>query len=182
MAALFPPWANTATYAVLALVAGGAVAAIVTPMLYARSSYATGEGDPIVQPIAFDHRHHVRDEKIACAFCHESAWTSANAGVPPTERCLGCHAQIWNDSAEILPLRQSAASHQPIRWQRVHSLPDFVFFDHRVHVHDGVQCAECHGHVEDMAVVYQAKPLTMKWCLDCHRQRSAPTHCSACHR
>lgn len=180
--ALFPPWANTATYVVLAILAIGGVAAIAAPMVYARSPFATGQGDPIVQPIAFDHRHHVRDEKIACAYCHEGATTQANAGIPPTARCLGCHAQIWNDSDAIAPLRASAERHEPIRWRRVHSLPDFVFFDHRVHTHEGVACAECHGHVEDMAAVYQVQPLTMKWCLDCHRSRGAPTHCSACHR
>lgn len=177
MPALFPPWTNTATtVALIAMVVGGVVA-IATPMLIARSPYATGQGDPIVQPIAFDHRHHVRDDAIPCLYCHEGAERGPYAGVPPNERCLGCHAQIWSDSSQLALLLQGQ-----VRWKRVHAVPDFVYFDHRAHVSRGVDCTHCHGDVGDMAAVYQVHPLTMSWCVDCHRERAAPTNCSTCHR
>ncbi|HEY0481141.1 MAG TPA: cytochrome c3 family protein [Kofleriaceae bacterium] len=169
MAALFPPWTNTATRIVLGAVALAVVGAIATPMIYARSPYATGQQDPVLQPIAFDHRHHVRDDGIDCLYCHEDAERSAFAGVPATERCLGCHNQIWNDTPSIAPLRDSAETGLPIRWQRVHSLPDFVYFDHSVHVRRGIGCVSCHGRVDEMAAVHQVQRLTMSWCLDCHR-------------
>jgi len=169
MAALFPPWTNTATRVVLVaigLTLGGVVAA---PMIYARSPYATGAGDPLLQPIAFDHRHHVRDDGIDCLYCHDGAERSAFAGVPASERCMGCHSQIWNDASLIAPLVDSVATGQPIRWQRVHSLPDFVYFDHAIHVTRGIGCVSCHGRVDEMAAVYQVHRLSMSWCLDCHR-------------
>jgi Cytochrome c7 and related cytochrome c len=169
MAALFPPWANTATHLVLGALAVVAVGALAAPMVCVRSPYATGAADPVMQPIPFDHRHHVRDDGIDCLYCHEAAERSAFAGVPATERCMGCHNQIWNDSDLIAPLRASVETGQPIRWQRVHSLPDFVYFDHAIHVTRGIGCVTCHGRVDEMAAVYQVHRLTMSWCLDCHR-------------
>jgi hypothetical protein len=169
MAAVFPPWANTAMYIVLGAIAVGLAGAVTAPILYARSPFATGKGDPLLQPIAFDHRHHVRDDGIDCLYCHDGAERSPYAGVPPTERCMGCHNQIWNDAPSIAPLRDSALTGEPIRWQRVHSLPDFVYFDHAIHVNRGIGCVSCHGRVDDMAAVYQVHRLSMSWCLDCHR-------------
>jgi hypothetical protein len=169
MAALFPPWANTATTLVLGAVVVALAGGLAAPMIYARMPYATHEGDPVVQPIPFDHRHHVRDDGIDCLYCHEAAERSAFAGVPPSDRCLGCHNQLWNDSALIAPLRASVATGEPIRWRRVHALPDFVYFDHSIHVTRGIGCVSCHGRVDQMAAVYQVHPLTMDWCLDCHR-------------
>jgi hypothetical protein len=169
MAALFPRWTNTATRIVLVVGALVGVGLLAAPMIYARSPYATGEDEPLLQPIAFDHRHHVGDDEIPCLYCHEGAERGAYAGVPPTERCMGCHAQIWNDSPSIAPLRESVRTGLPIRWQRVHSLPDFVYFDHSIHVNRGIGCASCHGRVDRMAAVYQVERLTMQWCLDCHR-------------
>jgi hypothetical protein len=169
MAALFPPWTNTATHVVLGVVGVGLIGLVLTPMVCARSPYATGAADPILQPIAFDHRHHVRDDGIDCLYCHEGAERAPYAGVPPSERCMGCHNQIWNDSPLIAPLRASVETGQPIHWQRVHSLPDFVYFDHSIHINKGIGCVSCHGKVDDMAAVTQAAPLTMSWCLDCHR-------------
>lgn len=169
MAALFPPWANTATHLVLGALAVALVGALATPMVCARMPYATGEAEPVLQPILFDHRHHVRDDGIDCLYCHEGAERAAFAGVPPSERCLGCHNQIWNDSSQIAPLHASVATGQPIRWRRVHSLPDFVYFDHAIHVTRGIGCVTCHGRVDEMTAVYQVQRLTMSWCLDCHR-------------
>ena len=181
--ALFPPWSNTATYvALIGLVVLGA-GAVITPIVIARSPYGTGQYDPVLQPIAFDHRHHVHDDGISCLYCHDGAEKSAYAGIPPTERCMGCHAQVWNDSVATAPLELSWRTNTPIRWQRVHSLPDFVYFDHSIHVARHLACATCHGRVDEMAAVYQVAPLTMNWCLDCHR-KLAPTRttCSTCHR
>jgi hypothetical protein len=212
MAALFPPWANTATHVVLLVLVVGGVAAVAAPMIYARTPFATGAGDPVVQPIQFDHRHHVRDDGIDCLYCHDGAVRGPLAGVPAADRCMGCHAQIWNDAPVLAPLRDSVATGAPIRWQRVHALPDFVYFEHAVHTRRGVGCVTCHGRVDEMAAVVQVAPLTMAWCLDCHRDPAphlrpqaaitsttwapgpdqadvvaayAPrrlTHCSACHR
>ena len=167
--ALFPPWTNTATRVVLVVMGGGLATALAMPMIYARSPFATGQGDPLLQPVQFDHRHHVRDDGIDCLYCHEGAERSPFAGVPASEVCMGCHNQIWNDSSLLAPVRDSVASGQPIAWQRVHSLPDFVYFDHSIHVTRGIGCVTCHGRVDQMASVYQVHPLTMKWCLDCHR-------------
>ncbi len=181
--ALFPPWTNTATRVVLIGAVLGGAGALALPMVLARSPYATNQAQPLIQPIAFDHRHHVLDEGIACLYCHDGADRAPYAGLPPTERCMGCHSQVWNDSAAIAPLVASWRTGTPIRWQRVHSLPDFVYFDHSIHVARGLDCSRCHGRVDEMAAVYQAEPLTMDWCLDCHR-RLAPTRttCSVCHR
>ena len=168
-ASLFPPWSNTAFRVALIALGLGLGGAIVAPMVYARSPFATGAGEPLLQPIAFDHRHHVEDDGIDCLYCHENAERGPYAGVPETNRCMGCHAQIWNDSATLAPLRASARTDRPIRWQRVHSLPDFVYFDHAIHVTRGIGCVTCHGKVDEMAAVYQVAPMTMQWCVDCHR-------------
>jgi hypothetical protein len=169
MAALFRPWVNTATHIVLILAPALGIVALTMPILYARTPFATGEDEPVLQPIAFDHRHHVGDLGIDCRYCHDGVERSPRAGVPPTERCLGCHAQIWNDSPAIAPLVASAASGQPIRWRAVDALPDFVYFDHGAHVAGGIGCVTCHGRVERMAAVYPVHAMTMDWCLGCHR-------------
>ncbi len=169
MAALFAPWTNTATRVVLIAVVIGASALLAAPMIYARSPFATGQSDPLLQPVEFDHRHHVRDDGIDCRYCHSAVERAPYAGVPATELCLGCHNQIWNDSTLLAPVRDSATTGRPIAWQRVHSLPDFVYFDHSVHVTRGIGCVSCHGRVDEMAAVYQVEPLSMRWCIDCHR-------------
>ncbi|MDQ6640032.1 MAG: cytochrome c family protein [Pseudomonadota bacterium] len=126
-------------------------------------------GEPIGQPIPFSHKHHVGDDGIDCRYCHTTVETSAFAGLPSTAICLGCHAQLYADAAVLEPLRRSAASGQPIEWQRDHSLPDFVFFNHSVHVAKGVACLECHGHVDQMPITWRVQRLDMQWCLGCHR-------------
>jgi Cytochrome c7 and related cytochrome c len=169
MAALFPRHSNT-VLGVLVL-AGVTCTTVVlsAPMLFVRTQYGTQQGDPVVQPVDFDHRHHTRDDGIDCEYCHFQADRSRYAGVPPTELCMGCHAQVWNDSPLLAVVRQSYFDKTPIRWARVHQLPDFVRFDHSVHVNKGVGCESCHGRVDLMAAVYQVEPLTMEFCLDCHR-------------
>jgi len=134
-----------------------------------RTPFVTGERWPVDQPVEFDHRHHVADTGIDCLYCHGDAERSPRAGIPSTELCMGCHAQIWPDGPTLEPVRRSWASGEPIRWNRVHDLPDFVYFDHSIHLHKGIGCASCHGRVDRMARVWQEAPLTMGWCLDCHR-------------
>ena len=166
---LYPPWSNLVYRLALVLLLAAAASLVIVPMLYVRTPYNTSQFQPWAQPVEFDHRHHVRDDAIDCLYCHEDAERSPYAGVPAAERCLGCHDQIWNDSSLIAPLRDSVATGQPIRWQRVHSLPDFVYFDHSIHVNKGIGCVTCHGRVDQMAAVYQVHRLSMSWCLDCHR-------------
>lgn len=138
-------------------------------LLYPRTPYMTNQGFPTPQPVFFDHRHHAADDGIDCRYCHDLATRSYTAGVPPSERCMGCHAQIWNKSPLLEPVRASLFSDQPLAWNRVHNLPDFVYFDHSAHLNKGVGCVACHGRVDTMPAVLQVAPLTMAWCLGCHR-------------
>lgn len=138
-------------------------------MGWVRTPYATGEGDPLEQPVAFDHRHHVADDRIDCRYCHADVEKGPSAGIPSADRCMGCHGQVWSESELLEPVRESYYTGRPIAWERVHRLPDFVFFDHSVHVTNGIGCETCHGRVDRMARIYQVAPLTMGWCLDCHR-------------
>lgn len=175
MAALFPPWSNTAFRVVLVLILLIGLAVIVVPMIYVRTPYQSFEGYPVTQPVEFDHRHHVRDDGIPCLYCHSAAETSPSAGIPSTDLCMGCHAQIWNQSPLLEPVRQSYFSGVPIPWNRVHRLPDFTYFHHGIHVQSGIECTACHGRVDLMARVYRVVPMHMSWCLDCHRERGRGT-------
>jgi hypothetical protein len=169
MKPLFPQWTNTAARLLIGLALGSAVAIPVLLIVWVRTPYVTGQFDPLDQPLQFDHRHHVRDDGIDCEYCHFSATRSPFAGVPPTALCMNCHSQVWNDSPLLEPVRRSYFSGNAIRWQRVNRLPDFAFFNHAIHVNRGVGCVSCHGRVDQMASVYATEPLTMSWCLDCHR-------------
>ncbi len=169
MAALFPPWSDTALrIALSALVVLGA-GAVVTPMIAVRTEWNRGELVAVDQPAEFDHRHHVADDGIDCRYCHNTAERAATAGIPSTDKCMGCHSQIWSQSPMLEPVRRSYFSGGPIPWNRVHELPDHVYFNHAIHVNEGFGCATCHGRVDKMARVYQVTPLTMGWCLECHR-------------
>jgi Cytochrome c7 and related cytochrome c len=134
-----------------------------------RSSYATGQGVVLKQPIPFSHDHHVAGLGIDCRYCHSSVEVSAFAGMPPTETCMNCHRQIWTNADMLEPVRSSFATGTPIQWQRVHDLPDFVYFNHSVHVAKGVGCVTCHGQVDRMPLMFQQASLQMEWCLQCHR-------------
>ena len=169
MPALFPRWTNTVARGSLLALILIAAAAQIAPMLWVRSAFATGEHARVVQPVAFDHRVHSHALHIDCRYCHASVATAATAGLPPTIACVGCHNKALIASAALAPIRASLASNQPIVWQRVNALPDFVFFDHSIHVAKGVGCETCHGRVDQMAQVSQATPLSMGWCLGCHR-------------
>lgn len=169
MKTVFPQWSDTAFR--VALVAGtlAAVAAVMAPMIYVRTPFHQKRRFPLDQPVQFDHRHHVRDDGIDCLYCHDGARKGAYAGIPSAETCMGCHNQVWPDSIQLEPVRRSYFSGAPLKWNRVHDLPDYVYFNHAVHVNKGVGCVTCHGRVDRMALDYQVAPLTMGWCLDCHR-------------
>ena len=134
-----------------------------------RAPYTTGQGVVLRQPIPFSHEHHVAGLGIDCRYCHTSVETSAFAGLPPTSTCMSCHKLIWADSPMLEPARSSFRGGQPIAWTRVNDLPDFVYFDHSIHVAKGIGCASCHGRVDTMPLMRKAASLQMEWCLECHR-------------
>jgi len=151
----------------------------------AGSDWRSGVGFTPAQPIPFSHGHHVGGLGLDCRYCHAAVELGRFAGLPPTETCMTCHSQLYTDAAMLAPLRQSLAEGRPIAWIRVVQLPDFVYFDHSIHVTKGVVCASCHGAVEKMPLMHEAKGFFMGFCLDCHR--AAPTgrditHCATCHR
>ena len=137
---------------------------------FVRSDYVTGAGVVRDQPVPFSHQHHVGGLGIDCRYCHVSVETSAFAGMPTTKICMNCHSQIWADSPMLAPVRDSYRAGKSLEWNRVHRLPDFVYFDHSIHVKKGVGCATCHGRVDEMPLTRQTVSLYMEWCLDCHRQ------------
>ena len=169
MSQLFRPGANTlARFALLAIVAVPALLLLLGGTL-ARSGTTTGEGRFVEQPVPFSHQHHAGELGIDCRYCHTGVEKQARAVVPPTHVCMTCHSQLWTNAKELAPVRQSLATGTPIPWSRVNRLPDYVYFDHHVHVNNGVPCAACHGDLRRMPLTRQAASLNMGWCLDCHR-------------
>jgi hypothetical protein len=134
-----------------------------------RSPWVTGAGVVREQPIQFSHERHVAGNGIDCRYCHTSVEESRFAGIPPTKTCINCHAEIFANSPFLEPVRTSFSSGRPLQWTRVHDLPDFVYFDHSIHVKKGVGCTTCHGQVDRMPLMWQEQSLQMEWCLDCHR-------------
>lgn len=134
-----------------------------------RSAWATREGVIRKQPIPFSHDHHTAGLGIDCLYCHTSVEDSAFAGIPPTATCINCHKLIWNDSPMLEPVRESFRTGEPIEWVRVNDLPDYVYFNHSIHVAKGMGCVTCHGRVDRMPLMLQSTSLQMEWCLDCHR-------------
>jgi hypothetical protein len=134
-----------------------------------RSPYQTDQGIARSQPVPFSHEHHVRGMGLDCRFCHTSVENSHFAGLPPTKICMTCHSKIWTDAPMLEPVRASWRENKPLSWTRVHNLPDFVYFNHSIHIAKGVGCATCHGQVDQMPLMLQYQSLQMRWCLDCHR-------------
>ena len=143
---------------------GGALFEII-----ANSSYATRQGEAREQPIPFSHAHHVGSMGIDCRYCHTGVDNSPHAMVPPTKTCMNCHSQIWIGSSTLQPVRDSYQTNESIRWTKVNDLPDYVYFNHSIHIKKGVGCETCHGRVDTMPLMYQQASLQMRWCLDCHR-------------
>jgi hypothetical protein len=169
MTPLFPRWSNTVFRLAILAAFGSPIVAIAALIIFLRTPWRRNQFEALEQPVQFDHRHHTQDDGIDCRYCHSTVDKAATAGIPSTEKCMGCHNQVWNGSPMLDPVRQSYFSSLPIAWNRVHDLPDFVYFDHSVHVRHGVGCATCHGRIDRMPAVEQVVPLTMAWCLDCHR-------------
>ena len=148
-----------------AVVAGGAGA-------WQRSRIGIHQGYSPQQPIAFPHKVHAGDNKVPCLYCHSAARTSRHAGIPPASVCMNCHNILEKQTVEIEKLKEAVQQQRPIQWVKVHNLPDFVYFNHSQHVVSGVACQSCHGPVETMDRVKQVSPLTMGWCLQCHREQA----------
>ena len=169
MPQIFPRSANTLSKLSLAglLIVVGSL--IFTAILVARSNYVTRAHEFVEQPVQFSHRHHVADDGIDCRYCHTSVETSPFAGIPPTKTCMNCHSQIWNQAPILEPVRASFREDKPVRWVRVHDLPDFVYFNHSIHVKKGMGCETCHGRIDEMPLTLQENTLQMEWCINCHR-------------
>src|SRR5450432_4825468 len=134
-----------------------------------RSSWNTGQWVERQQPVQFSHKHHVGDDGIDCRYCHTGVETSAYAGIPPTKTCMNCHSVLFNNVGYLEPVRESYRTEESIHWVKVHRLADYVYFNHSIHVNKGIGCSSCYGAVNEMPLMYQASPLNMSWCVDCHR-------------
>jgi hypothetical protein len=169
MAQIFDRSANfLARFSLLgvAILAGLGLTAV---LVVARSPYITNQRVTRNQPIQFSHKHHAGDDGIDCRYCHTGVENSAYAGIPPTKTCMNCHSVLFNNIGYLEPVRESYRTEQSINWVKVHRLADYVYFNHSIHVNKGIGCSSCHGSVNEMALMYQASPLTMEWCLSCHR-------------
>lgn len=169
MAAMFTPAANLISKVTLIALAAASVGGIGWWWLWPRMDCARHVRWTVEQPVPFSHEHHVAGLGIDCRFCHTAVEVSSNAGLPPTYTCMTCHSQIWTNAALLAPVRESLALGKPIVWHRITDLPDYVYFNHSIHIAKGVGCESCHGAVEKMPLTYKAKTLTMEFCLSCHR-------------
>lgn len=133
-----------------------------------QTSYVTEVHNARPQPVPFSHKHHVGELGLDCRYCHSSVEDSSSAGMPPTQTCMACHSQIWTGAAMLEPVRASYRDSTPIVWTRVNSLPDFVYFNHSIHVAKGVGCTTCHGPIAEMNITWRDQSLYMRWCLECH--------------
>jgi len=165
---LFRPSANVFARAVLITGAIFPFAAIGVTYGVMNSAYVTGQNIVRAQPVPFSHKHHYAELGIHCLYCHTGVEKSPFAGLPATQVCMSCHSQIWTNAPMLAPVRESLAASKPIRWNRVHVVPAYVYFDHSVHIAKGVGCSTCHGRGDQMALTSQAAPLTMGWCVGCH--------------
>jgi hypothetical protein len=168
MSDIFPKWTNKLPRQIIigALMVGTAVTAGVTyyfTPLYTRVGYQP------IQPVAFPHSVHAKQLGIDCRYCHNGVEKSWYSNIPATSVCMNCHTQVLKDDPRLAVVRESAANGRPIEWVQIHKLPDYAYFNHSVHVNRGVSCVECHGQINDMDEVYHAKPFSMTFCLNCHR-------------
>ncbi len=164
---VFPEWTETLKKWVGLLVLGAPVY-LVALVAYGVTPEALRIGYAPEQPVPYSHALHVGELGMDCLYCHNTVDQSAHAAVPPAETCMNCHARIHAESPSLQPVRDAFVKDEPLKWVRVHDTPDYVYFNHSAHVMRGVGCESCHGRIDQMEVVFQAKPLTMQWCLDCH--------------
>lgn len=169
MAQIFPKRANALPLLTLLGLGLGGVLTVLLVWYYFSPQF-TDVGYAPSQPVAYSHQLHAGKLGMDCRYCHSSVENGPHANVPATQTCMNCHKQVKPTSLALLPVRQSWATGQPIEWAKVHHLPDYAHFNHAVHVTAGVGCETCHGRIDQMAVVRQVEPLSMGWCLECHRQ------------
>jgi hypothetical protein len=169
MAQIFDRSSNALARASLVLTGLIVIALGVTLNELQRSPWVTRQGQRADQPVPFSHKHHVEGLGLQCQYCHVSVEESSYAGIPPTRTCMNCHSQIWTNAALLEPVRHSWATGESIVWTKVHDLPDFVYFNHEIHVNKGIGCESCHGRVNEMPIMYEQNSLQMEWCLNCHR-------------
>jgi len=165
---VFPKWTNSLRPQLSVAVVVGVIYVTIL-VAYGASPQTTDSGYAPVQPIPYSHALHAGQLGIDCRYCHNTVERAAQASLPPTQTCINCHKQILATSEKLVPLQKSYETGIPIDWVRVHDLPDYVYFNHSAHVRRGIGCKSCHGRVDKMEVVYQQEPLSMGWCLDCHR-------------
>jgi hypothetical protein len=165
---LFPKWTNQ-TPPIVGVVLTVVGLLVLTAFVYTISPYTQQVGYAPEQPVPYSHKLHAGDLGMDCRYCHVGVEKSPVAMVPATATCMNCHTLIKPDSEKLLPIRESAATGEAVEWIRIHHVPDFVYFNHSVHVNAGVGCETCHGRIDQMEVVHQARTLAMGWCLDCHR-------------
>lgn len=173
MPQFFPRTANTIIRLALFGAVGGIAVTAWLGALIVRSPYEMMQDVPRNQPVPFSHEHHVGGLGLDCRYCHTSVEDSSFANIPPTKTCMNCHSEMWAVAPVLKPVRQSYRTDKSIEWIRVHDLPDFVYFNHSIHVHKGIGCETCHGRVDQMPLTWQANSLTMSWCLNCHRHPEA---------
>jgi hypothetical protein len=169
MSQIFPKSSNAWSKASILAVLGVVVALGASVPVLQRSDFLTTANTFRDQPVQFSHQHHVGGIGIDCRYCHTSVEVSSTAGIPPTKTCINCHSQIWSTSPYLEPVRASFREDRPLRWVRIHDMPDFVYFNHSIHVKKGMGCETCHGRVDQMPLMRQQHSLQMEWCLDCHR-------------
>lgn len=169
MAQLFKPAANS--LATASLIGGAAVPFLLltSGILITRSPANTNVNKPVDQPVPFSHKHHTKELGIDCRYCHTTVEEQALASVPATDVCMTCHSQIWTNSPMLEPVRNSWETNTPIQWVKVNVLPDFVYFNHSIHINRGISCNTCHGPVQEMHITWKGQPFHMAWCLDCHK-------------
>ncbi len=169
MAQVFHPAANIIARLSILVAIGGLVGTLVLFDALQKSPYVTEVNVPKEQVVPFSHKHHIA-MGLDCRYCHTSVEDGAFAGIPPTKTCMNCHGIIWNEAPILEPVRSSWSNNVPMEWNRVHDLPQFVYFDHSVHLNAGVGCTDCHGQVDEMPLVWKQNDMYMAWCLECHRQ------------
>jgi len=169
MAQIFDRSSNSLARMSLVLTGLIVIALGVTLTELQRSPWVTRQGQRPDQPVPFSHKHHVQGLGLQCQYCHVSVEKSSYAGIPPTKTCMNCHAQIWTNASLLEPVRKSWATGESLVWTKVHDLPDYVYFNHSIHVNKGLGCASCHGRVDQMPLMYEQNTLQMEWCLNCHR-------------
>ena len=169
MAQIFKPTANSLARASLVGAVSAPLVIGVGIAMASRSPLNTKVDVPKNQPVPFSHQHHVAELGLDCRYCHTSVEKSASAGIPPTETCMSCHSQIWTNSPLLQPIRDSYETNTPIEWVRVNKAPEFVYFNHSIHVNRGINCNNCHGAVQEMHITWKGNSFQMAWCLECHR-------------